>query len=73
MAYAYCDGSMSAGGGGEVICSGTWQEVATDQVLAAYSDASSLSSEDFAELFGAAVLILVTAFCLRYVRRMFGG
>jgi hypothetical protein len=69
--YAYCSGTLSTGSNGEPLCSVSWTAIPQDAVLSAYQASNTLTASDFGTLWSAALYMLVLAFGLRLVRRVF--
>lgn len=69
--YVRCDGTLTQGGSGEIQCSQPWVSLTPEQVLADIQSTQLLDASDYQTLFGGAVLLLVLAFGIKMVRRIF--
>ena len=69
--YLACSGTWSQGAGGVISCDTTATVVTELELAQSLLVQNQLDSADFGVLFGGAVLMLVTAYCIRQVRRLF--
>ena len=68
MEFPVCDGSVSTGAGGELLCSGVWLGTTDGPVLTL----AELSSTNIAALLSAGLVTLVIAYSLRVLRKQLG-
>lgn len=68
MEFPVCDGSISTGGGGELLCSGVWLGTTDGPVLTL----AELGTSDIAALLGAGLVTMVLAYGLRVIRKQMG-
>jgi hypothetical protein len=68
MEFAACDGSLSVGSGGEILCAGNWVFIEDGVTLTL----AELAPADLAALLAAALVTLALAFGLRVIRKQMG-
>lgn len=67
MVYIACDGVLSTGAGGEVLCSGSWVSVASPVFTFA-----ELGTADIAALVSSGLVVVILAYGFRVLRRQMG-